>query len=290
MGVGVAMAMGMVARILPGKLPEFSLTWRITIKVLPLSVVFFGMITFNNLSLKYLGVAFYTVGRSLTTVFNVVLTYLILKKKTSFRALLCCTVIMLGFLLGVNQEGNSGHLSYTGVLCGVMASLFVALFAVYNKQALSIVDRNPWKLNYYNYMNSVALYLPFIAWFGEAGKVTSYPNLTSSFFWLMMTISGIIGTILGYFTGLQIKVTSPLTHNVSGTAKACFQTVLAVLFNGERKTYLWWMSNFMVLVGSAAYTMVRHSEMREEIERNSKEKELDVQEDDNPGKIKAEHL
>ena len=28
-------------------------------------------------------------------------------------------------------------------------------------------------------------------------------------------------------TGLQIKVTSPLTHNISGTAKAAAQTVLA---------------------------------------------------------------
>ena len=41
-------------------------------QVLPLSVIFVCMITFNNLTLKYLGVAFYNVGRSLTTVFNVV--------------------------------------------------------------------------------------------------------------------------------------------------------------------------------------------------------------------------
>ena len=41
-------------------------------QVLPLSVVFVGMVVFNNLTLKYLGVAFYNVGRSLTTVFNVV--------------------------------------------------------------------------------------------------------------------------------------------------------------------------------------------------------------------------
>jgi GDP-fucose transporter C1 len=32
---------------------------------------------------------------------------------------------------------------------------------------------------------------------------------------------------IGYVTGLQIKVTSPLTHNISGTAKAAAQTVLA---------------------------------------------------------------
>ena len=42
------------------------------VQVLPVSLVFVGMIVFNNLTLKYLGVAFYNVGRSLTTVFNVV--------------------------------------------------------------------------------------------------------------------------------------------------------------------------------------------------------------------------
>ena len=40
--------------------------------MLPLSIVFVGMVVFNNLTLKYLGIAFYNVGRSLTTVFNVV--------------------------------------------------------------------------------------------------------------------------------------------------------------------------------------------------------------------------
>ena len=46
-------------------------------QILPLSIVFVGMITFNNLCLKNVGVAFYTVGRSLTTVFNVVSIYLL---------------------------------------------------------------------------------------------------------------------------------------------------------------------------------------------------------------------
>ena len=41
-------------------------------QVLPLSIVFVAMISFNNLCLKYVGVAFYYVGRSLSTVFNVV--------------------------------------------------------------------------------------------------------------------------------------------------------------------------------------------------------------------------
>ena len=43
----------------------------------------------------------------------------------------------------------------------------------------------------------------------------------------MMTIGGVFGFGIGYVTGLQIKATSPLTHNISGTAKAAAQTVLA---------------------------------------------------------------
>ena len=47
-------------------------------QVMPLSVVFVSMITFNNLCLKNVGISFYYISRSLTTVFNVILTYTIL--------------------------------------------------------------------------------------------------------------------------------------------------------------------------------------------------------------------
>ena len=45
---------------------------------MPLSIVFVLMITFNNLCLKKVGISFYYISRSLTTVFNVILTYSIL--------------------------------------------------------------------------------------------------------------------------------------------------------------------------------------------------------------------
>lgn len=104
------------------------------IQVLPLSLVFVAMITFNNLCLKYVGVAFYYIGRSLTTVFNVIMTWFLLGKKcwldlvkqihstfiisfnlligekTSMSALACCAVIVGGFWLGVDQEGVAGNI------------------------------------------------------------------------------------------------------------------------------------------------------------------------------------
>ncbi|VDM66894.1 unnamed protein product [Strongylus vulgaris] len=52
--------------------PRMSVDAKLSREVLPLSIVFVAMISFNNLCLKYVGVSFYYVGRCLTTVFNVV--------------------------------------------------------------------------------------------------------------------------------------------------------------------------------------------------------------------------
>jgi GDP-fucose transporter C1 len=61
-----------------------------------------------------------------------------------------------------------------------------------------------------------------------------------------------------------MQVTSPLTHNISGTAKACAQTVIATYWFSETKSLLWWLSNWIVLGGSAAYARVRQMEMEQQ--------------------------
>ncbi|XP_062249001.1 GDP-fucose transporter 1 isoform X1 [Platichthys flesus] len=252
-------------------------------EVLPLSVVFISMITFNNLCLKHVGVAFYTVGRSLTTVFNVLLSYVILKQTTSLQAVMCCGVILGGFWLGVDQEGVAGSLSLSGIFFGVIASACVSLNAIYTKKVMPCVDGNIWKLSYYNNINACILFLPLMLVFGEFGRLYSFTRIFDTGFWGMMILGGVFGFGIGYVTGLQIKYTSPLSHNVSGTAKACAQTVIAVVYYSSTKSLLWWTSNMMVLGGSSAYTIVKSREMkgdpRKEPQDSTKEKLLPEEED-----------
>lgn len=225
------------------------------------------MITFNNLCLKHVSVSFYMVVRSLTTVFNVVLTYFFFGERTSIKAMLCCGMIIFGFLLGIDQEKGLGSLTFNGVLFGILASLFVALNAIYTKKSLNAVDDNIWKLTLYNNFNASILFIPFIFLFDEHYEIINFIQLTSSFFWFAMIISGILGFSMSYVTGLQIQVTSALTHNISGTAKAYAQTLLAVIYYNEVKTFLWWISNCFVLIGAALYTHVRSKEMKERSSR-----------------------
>lgn len=100
-----------LSRFCPGFIdfPVLKFDLKVSREVLPLSVVFICMITFNNLCLKYVGVAFYTIGRSLSTVFNVLLSYVILRQTTSWRALVCCGII-LGESLPTSDEFLSSRL------------------------------------------------------------------------------------------------------------------------------------------------------------------------------------
>ncbi len=158
---------------------------------------------------------------------------------------------------------HEGSLSIFGVTFGVLASFFVALNSIYTKKSLNAVDDNIWKLTLYNNFNACFIFLPLIFFFGEHEVVIEFEFLTSVYFWSAMFLAGFLGFSMGYVTGLQIQVTSPLTHNVSGTAKAYVQTLIGVFIYNEVKTMLWWLSNLLVLIGAALYTHVRSNEMKE---------------------------
>lgn len=259
--------------------PKFTFDMNVARQVLPLSVIFVSMIAFNNLCLKFVGVAFYNVGRSLTTVFNVVLTYFLLGKTTSGQALCTCAVIILGFFVGVDQEKSGGELSMAGIVYGILASLSVALNAVYVGWTLDAVGGDMWRLTAYNNLIALVLFVPvrrpWPAWWrcvppatgmrsltythavggdqvmllmGEGSAVFMSKEIYSTNFWVLMTIAGFFGgcipacgvrlghgrmglpaadggrharagIAIGLVTMMQIKATSPLTHNISGTAK-----------------------------------------------------------------------
>jgi GDP-fucose transporter C1 len=156
-----------------------------------------------------------------------------LGERTSYKALGCCGLIISGFFLGIDQENSLGTLSIFGAFCGVASSIFVALNAIYTSRCLPCVDKNIWRLCLYNNFNACILFLPLMLMFGELPIVFNYPKIFNIPFWFAMTIAGLLGFSMGYVTGYQIQMTSPLTHNVSGTAKSYVQTLIAVIVYTE---------------------------------------------------------
>lgn len=227
-------------------------------KVLPLSAVFVGMITFNNLTLKWVEVSFYNVARSLTIVFNVFFSYAMLNIGTSARTGQCLMIVIIGFFVGSAGEAN---FSLNGTIAGVLSSLFVSLNSIFTKKVLPAVDDNHWKLTFYNNCNAVALFTPLIILFELPVLVGALDKqLLSTLFWGAMTTSGFFGFGIGIVTVLQIKATSPLSHNISGTAKSAVQSIMAFYIWKNQPTFKGILGIFLVLGGSLMYTYVKMSE------------------------------
>jgi GDP-fucose transporter C1 len=226
-------------------------------QIFPLSVVFVGMITFNNLCLKYVEVSFYNVARSLTIVFNVFLSRLFLGIPTSFKTVLCLGVVIVGFLMGSHGELN---FSLIGTISGVLSSLFVSLNSIFTKRVLPAVDDNHWKLTFYNNVNASVLFVPLVLIFEYDVLAAATQQLSSQEFWAAMTVAGFFGFSIGIVTVLQIKATSPLSHNISGTAKAAVQSLMAFYIWGNEPTVMGVLGIFTTLGGSLLYTFVKMNE------------------------------
>eukprot|EP01035_Chromulina_nebulosa_P018423 gene18423-24127_t len=222
--------------------------------VLPLSLIFVGMITFNNLCLQYVQVSFYNVARSLSIVFNVIFTYILLSKPTSLKTCTTLLVVILGFYFGIDGEID---FSLIGTVSGVLSSVFVSLNSIFTAKVLPKVDNDKSQLLYYNNFNASVLFIPLIFLFEYQVLLDSSSKLLSLFFWFSMTITGLMGFAIGLVTVMQVKATSPLTHNISGTAKAAFQSLLAFYIWGNQATIKGVSGIFLVIFGSGLYTWVQ---------------------------------
>lgn len=252
---------GLIPNRQPGFISQFpKATYRpsIALRIFPLSLIFVGMITFNNLCLTFVQVSFYNVARSLTIVFNIFLSWMILGIRSSVKTVACLVIVMLGFYIGCQGELNY---STIGTNCGVISSLFVSLNSIYTKKVLPTVDDNHWKLTFYNNMNACMILFPFVYYYEMDFILLGHvEQFSSGTFWFMITFAGCLGFMIGIVTVLQIKATSPLCHNFSGTGKALVQSMAAFYIWKNEPTSYGVAGIVIVLGGSLLYTYVKMNE------------------------------
>ena len=235
--------------------PRQTVDWNVACQMVPVSVSFVLMIIFNQLCLQFVEVSFYNVARSLSIVTNVILSYLILGQKTSVATMLCLLVVILGFFVGTEGEVN---LNVLGTLFGVIASVFVSMHSVYTKKSNGFVGGDKWKLAFYSNFIASFMYPPLLVIAGEHLIVAEHGTMFAQpFYWATMFIGSFLGFLIGIVTVMQINFTSPLTHNISGMAKACVQTLLALVIYRNPTTPMAMIGVGLVIGGSGLYTWVR---------------------------------
>eukprot|EP00752_Nemacystus_decipiens_P006798 g6103.t1 len=241
------------------------------LKVLPLSFIFVLMIVSNQLCLKYVEVSFYNVARSLTIPFNAIFSVVILGSVVSCRTIMCLVVVITGFIVGC---GGEVKLSILGVQWGLISSVAVSLNSIYTKKALPHVANDAWRLTFINNANACLLFIPFVLYFEGSMLRDQFDTLFAGIFMTGLLVSGLLGFMMGIVSVMQIRATSPLTHNISGTAKAGVQSILAFYIWGNPMTVKACLGIFLVLMGSSLYTYVKITEVQKSPSKHESGKPL----------------
>ncbi|KAF8065073.1 hypothetical protein FPV67DRAFT_1628363 [Lyophyllum atratum] len=253
-------------RLLPDRLafkPEVS---KGLIPMIGLNIV--GL-SFSNYTLKYVDASFYQVARGLVLPFTVGTSFVVLHTRPSLLILIACSIVTMGFFVGVFLDGTS--VSLIGISFGVASSVITATHSVVIKQALNVVDGSALLLSWYTNLWSAIILLPLCILFGEGSGIMDLFNgdtaanldgsmsPLSTFLWGSL-VTGVLGFLMSIASLLSIKVTSPITHMVSSAVRGVAASLLGMWLFHDVITTGRASSIAIILLGSVYYTWVKHKE------------------------------
>lgn len=146
-----------------------------------------GFHSFSNFTLKYVDASFYQVARGMVLPFTVATSLIFLHARPSFLVLFACSLVTLGFFVGVFLDGTD--VSIVGVSFGVASSMITALHSVVIKRSLEVVKGSALHLSWYTNLYSTILLLPIVILAGEGPGVsdllfgTKVKDSLSTFLW-----------------------------------------------------------------------------------------------------------
>ena len=98
-------------------------------------------------------------------------SYIFLHARPSFRILIACSVVTLGFFVGIFLD--STPIALVGIAFGVSSSAITAVHSVVIKKSLDVVKGSAMNLSWYTNLLSAVLLIPVIVLAGEVPAIVS---------------------------------------------------------------------------------------------------------------------
>lgn len=200
----------------------------------------FGMMGLNfcyNYAIAGLTLSLAAVLLSLSPIFVMVLAAIILKEKITMRKIGCSVLAILGCVLvsGVLESGAGMKLSVAGVLAGLAAALFYALYSIFSKSAMK-QNYNVFTITFYSLLIGAIVMLPFTDWTIIGEFVTAAPVGNSIFIFLNSLCTSVLPYVL-YTMSLSYVDTGKVSILAAGGEPSAAM-VFGLLFFGEMPTVL----------------------------------------------------
>ncbi|GAB5368286.1 hypothetical protein AAMO2058_001306100 [Amorphochlora amoebiformis] len=240
-----------VVGLLPKKV--YSYDRKVGRATIGMSVAFVAMMSFTNICLKYVEVSFYQVARGLTPVINSLLSYIFLSQSTSLPTGACLAMILFGYYLGVQGEIK---FSLIGTIFGFTSSILCVMYPIFTKKQINLLN-DKWGVIFYNNVHASFMFLPMIL-ICEVDIIRTHSDkFQNPKFWFWILVASLLGSVVGLTAITQLKLTSPLSHNVIGNAKGAGQSILGAYIWNTPLTTKGVFGLLTVLSGSLLYAYTR---------------------------------
>ncbi|KAL8143519.1 hypothetical protein V2J09_016551 [Rumex salicifolius] len=221
-GISLMMYQNFISVIVVATLSSFGListeplSWRLIKVWLPVNIIFVGMLITSMFSLKYINVAMVTVLKNFTNVITAVGEMYLFSKHHDSRVWAALFLMIISAISGGVTDISFNAVGYAWQFanCFLTASYSLTLRRVMDtaKQVTQSGTLNEFSMVMLNNTLSLPLGLLLVIIFKEADYLVETPLLKVPSFWLVMTLSGVLGLAISFTSMWFLHQTGATTY------------------------------------------------------------------------------
>ncbi|XP_039138513.1 GDP-mannose transporter GONST1 [Dioscorea cayenensis subsp. rotundata] len=209
------------------------LTWRLIKVWLPVNVIFVGMLITSMFSLKYINVAMVTVLKNVTNVITAIGEVYLFKKQHDNKVWAALFLMIISAVSGGITDLSFHAVGYAWqiVNCFLTASYSLTLRRVMDtaKQVTKSGNLNEFSMVLLNNSLSLPLGVLLVILFNEVDYLTRTPLLKMPMFWLVMTLSGVLGLAISFTSMWFLHQTGATTYSLVGSLNKIPLSIAGIL-------------------------------------------------------------
>ncbi|KAJ8765321.1 hypothetical protein K2173_012018 [Erythroxylum novogranatense] len=209
------------------------LTWRLIKVWLPVNAIFVGMLITSMFSLKYINVAMVTVLKNVTNVITAVGEMYLFHKHHDSKVWAALFLMIISAISGGITDLSFHAIGYAWQIlnCFLTASYSLTLRRIMDtaKQVTKSGSLNEFSMVLLNNTLSLPLGIILIFIFKEVEYLSRTPLLRLPEFWLVMTLSGVLGMAISFTSMWFLHQTGATTYSLVGSLNKIPLSVAGIL-------------------------------------------------------------
>lgn len=212
------------------------LNWKLVRVWIPVNVIFVGMLVSGMYSLNYINIAMVTILKNMTNIITAVGEYFVFRKHQNRKVWIAMFLMIISAVSGGITDLSFDAVGYAWQIinCILTAGYSLTLRRVMDtaKHLTKSGSLNEVSMVLLNNMLSLPFAIVLILMFNEWEYVINSVVISSPMFWVVATLSGVLGLAISFTSMWFLKETGPTTYSLVGSLnKIPISIAGLVLFN-----------------------------------------------------------